>query len=168
MAVVAESLLTALYGSSYEPGNVPLRVLGWTVLLLASVPLTMFLVACRRDRAVLIATSAGAASCVLLNLLLIPRYDMLGAAVASLGSGVVGLLVLCWFVRPLLSRGLECTWLLRPLASSVAMGILVLIVPASLPIAILLGMAAYTVAAIITGTWDRTRLSEIRQHVATR
>jgi len=88
--LVTESLLRSLYGPEYLVGG---SALG---LLFLSLPISLLrnvgqaaLVACDRHSMVLAASIRGAALNLALNALLIPRWGLLGAAGATLGTELV-------------------------------------------------------------------------------
>lgn len=89
-ALLAPGLIMLVYGAGFEPAAAPLA------LLLVSVPLTWIRLVCQMalvsrglQREVLAATAIGSAAAVVLDLALIPRYGMLGAAAATVAAEVL-------------------------------------------------------------------------------
>ncbi len=77
------AILALLLGAAYLPGAAPLAVLAVGVFLAAaSAPAEMVLLASGRTKQLMVAVLAFAAVDAALNLVLIPRYGMVGAAVA--------------------------------------------------------------------------------------
>lgn len=153
-ALTSAQLIHLVYGTGFEPAAAPLRI------LLAVVPLTwlrlvgqMALIARGRQRDVLLITAGSSLLAVVLDLLVIPRYGMAGAAVvtvavelvrcaliaaagASIGLGVPGPLRL---------------W--RPLAGAAVMAAVVAVALGRLPVllVILLGAVIYGAVLLVTG-----------------
>jgi len=86
-ALVAGPLIRIVLGPEYADSTLLFRVLAAALAFVYPNYLLMYsLLAADRRRAVIVATSIGAAANVLLNLALIPRMDALGASVATLAT----------------------------------------------------------------------------------
>lgn len=147
--IVAEPLVTAIFGAAYEPAALPLAVLIWScVTVFANAPFGFLMIARGQDRQYMQATVVGALLNVVANFLLIPAFGMLGAAIATILAEVVVLALIVWQTRDLS---------LRPLVSGIAaalpptalMAIVILPWRDSL-FAIPIGVATYAVAALLT------------------
>jgi O-antigen/teichoic acid export membrane protein len=99
-AVVAVSsgsslIVRILFGTHYQPGGPALAVLAWGGLFAATGTLVLHgLVAAGRQR-LLLATNLGAmATAVVLQLLLVPRFQLIGSAVATVAALASGQLLL--------------------------------------------------------------------------
>jgi len=90
-------VLAALYGISYASGGRPLIILSvtWFVAAVAS-PAGMLLIFTGRQKIYSLVAGGGLAICILMNLLLIPRFGLAGAAVgtgtANVAIGLASLL----------------------------------------------------------------------------
>jgi O-antigen/teichoic acid export membrane protein len=94
VAVAAEDLVRLVYGPGYVLASSVLPILIWTCpFIFVNAFQGMFLIVSERRKALLTAHFAGAVSNVCINLLLIPRWDMMGAAVATLISEFLVFLV---------------------------------------------------------------------------
>lgn len=111
VAVTAPTLLPLLFGDEYRNGVAPLQllVIGITLLVLFRVYSTVLL-GLSNSRDVILVTFGMIVLDTVLNLLLIPRYGLLGAAGGSLIASVAGFAV----IAVLMSRHLT---LLLPLKS---------------------------------------------------
>ncbi|MFB6294451.1 MAG: flippase, partial [Candidatus Nanohaloarchaea archaeon] len=93
-------ILQLLLGTEYLPGTVPLALLSVGVFLSAVVgPADMVLLATGRTKQLMAAVVAFAAVDAMLNLLLIPMYGMVGAAVAMTAGFLAAGLLSFMFVR---------------------------------------------------------------------
>ena len=89
-----ESILVFLFGSEYISAATSLRILSigyFTVILIAS--WDQIILAMGKSRIILLSTAIGAGSNVILNLILIPRFGINGAALATSISLIVMALI---------------------------------------------------------------------------
>lgn len=106
VTVLAPWLVKLLFGAAYQQSALLLSVLIWAGLFAnLSVVRNAHFIALDWGRSLLWATSLGAASNVLLNLLLIPRYGALGAAIATCLSYWVAAHGACYTHRRLWPAG---------------------------------------------------------------
>ncbi len=92
----AAPLLRLFFGPDYAGSAVPLQILIWAISVeLVGMNFGYSLMACEREKDYLKAVSWGAATSVLLNLLLIPRLGIQGAALAR-GATEILIAALCW------------------------------------------------------------------------
>jgi O-antigen/teichoic acid export membrane protein len=83
-----------VFGDQYEPSSQVLPILIWTcAIMFVNAFQGIFLVVSRQRQGFFYATATGAISNLIFNLLLIPRYSMYGAAVATVLSEVLVFLV---------------------------------------------------------------------------
>lgn len=157
--LVGGELVTSLFGVEYAPSGTPLRLLIWTLLLLyARSVLEAFLIARDRQRLVMRPTAFAAALNVALNLILIPRYGMAGAASATLMTETLRLALVARFAVAVGHRGAPVGRFVRPVAATGAMAVALIAVPfSSAWVGIGLGIAAFGVAALVLGLVGRDR-----------
>ncbi len=101
MGLYSMELMILLFGHEYSQGVLPLQILLITqiVIWIAS-PFAVPLVACNLANRFLLATTVGAGMNFMLNIFLIPRYSMTGAALATLlAEIVVGLIQYNYFTK---------------------------------------------------------------------
>ncbi len=107
IALTAPGIVGMLYGSAFDASALPLSILVFSLVTVsANVPLAVLVLASRRDRAYLAVTVVGAVVNVALNLVIIPRYGVAGAALTTLVSEVVVLASLIALTRPISHRAL--------------------------------------------------------------
>ncbi len=152
--LVAGGLIALVFGSGYSASVLPLRILLWSVpavWMRASVQ--MALVAQGRQRDVLRVTVIGAALTVVLDLLVIPRWGMAGAAVVTVTTELVRIALVMWWGRraglPLPSPARFA----RGLLASVAMGALVWVLSprAHVLATVAAGGVAYAILLVMVG-----------------
>ena len=98
--VAASTLVTLVFGERYSPAALPFSILIWScVTVFANAPFGFLLLARHRDRAYMLIALAGAAVNIVLNLALIPRIGMTGAAIATISAEVVVLGAMLWATR---------------------------------------------------------------------
>ncbi len=139
VAVLARELTDVIYGPSFERSALPLSILVWSLVTVsANVPFAVLMLASRRDRAYLGITVLGVVVNVSLNILLIPAYGYLGAAVTTMISEVVVLASFVWLTRPLAPRVLART---IPLGLVPAVVVVLLLTAAGGPLIVRLALA---------------------------
>jgi O-antigen/teichoic acid export membrane protein len=144
LLLFAPALIVPLFGPGYAPTAEVLRVLIWyAVAAMAANIFAQALLAQNRQRRLLAIRASGLGLNIILNLLLIPRLGIIGAALASLGAELLALTALVgsfqaegWAWRRIVPR---LGWLLL-LAAAVALAMA--LVDAALP-GLLLGALIY-------------------------
>jgi O-antigen/teichoic acid export membrane protein len=153
VSMLAGDIIALVFGQAYEPAVLALRIVVWSVPLglLRDIPIVGLMASQREDR-VLRLTAWATASNVLLNVALIPPYGIYGAAVASVlteglrmvlafqSAGTVG------WPRPRATR----FWRSTIAGAAMAAG-LQLLSPGSLPVMIGAGAAVYFAALAMLG-----------------
>ena len=106
-ALTAAPIVRLVYGPAFASADVPFGLLIWTVLTVyANSAFAYLLLARAHDRAYLAATFAGAAANVGLNLVVIPAFGMVGAAVTTIVSEITVLVLILWATRDISARSL--------------------------------------------------------------
>ncbi len=151
---LARPLLTLSYGREFEPGTFALQILMITggFMFLSSF-YGSHLIVLGRQRLYLAGVTAGAVANVCLNLFLIPRYSLDGAAIATLVSeGVVflSMLVVCSKLVPQL-KVTAVFWV--PLRAAAVLTAVLLLTSLVLPVtvAVILAVAAFLATALKLG-----------------
>lgn len=162
--ILAEAIVTALFGPGYASGAIPLALLLWAVMFAAlhSTAIAALSVSGRGwvvTRAILI----GAAANVVANLLLTPRYGMVAAAGITVATELV-VLVLVAARLPSVGVGLRGVLRSVPPALAMAVGLVALTALApDMPVlaSITIGALVYLVAGLSLRSWpseDRHRV----------
>ena len=175
-ALCASGLIELVFGASYEPSAMPLTV------LLASIPFLLWkdvamvgMVVAGKEKAVLRMTIAAVLFNLVANLLVIPRWGMVGAAATTLATEVLRAMLGAWYVRGLGLPLLGVARLWRTVLSASAMAVALLAIPiprvtllgVTLPEVLLrvvagAGVYALTLAALGGVEWRRGALPRLR------
>jgi len=96
--LLARPILTMLYGPAYGSATIAFQLLIWAVAIeLMGMNWGYALMACDRSRAYMKGVSLGAATSVVLNVFLIPRFGLMGAGMARLVSS--SLIAFCFWLQ---------------------------------------------------------------------
>ncbi len=164
-AIVAASssqILTFLYSAQYQSADLTLSILIFASTFLALFTcLNAVLVASGRPLLQLITVSSTLVILILLNLLLLPRYGIVGSALASLFSSLFAILVDSFHIYRKLGHFVDYYSLFRILFGSVGLFIIVhywhysgwLIIPFTSFMFILYFIFLFLVGEITVGDW---------------
>jgi len=101
VSLLAGPLIRLLYGAEYADAGLPLAVHIWAGLFVClGVAQSMWLLLEGHTQITLINTVVGALVNIGLNLVLIPKFGSLGAAIATLASYIVAIFACCFFYAP--------------------------------------------------------------------
>ena len=163
-AMLSRPIVDLLFGPAYEPSIPVLRILVCSAsLVIVRGPFHRGLVAADRAGVELRCAMAAAAVNVALNLVLIPRYGMLGAALATLIAEVAWVTLLVNRLKRHVTDIPLLTHLWRPLVAGVAMaGCLWFVGPSAWAFGAILSLAVYlAVLALVGGVNRRGWLSTL-------
>jgi O-antigen/teichoic acid export membrane protein len=156
--------LHLIYGEAFAGAATSLRLLAPALVLRAGHALWgSLLLAGDRERHFLAALGAGAGLNVLLNLALIPRWSLDGAALATLLSEVLVLALMVVWARPLAHLPWRLPFL-RALGAAAGMGLLLALLPThNLALALPAGLAVYGLLFTLVRGWRREDLQLLRR-----
>lgn len=172
--LLAEPIIRLLYGArylgdSYVAGaDTALAILIWDACLIFFTYLFgNVLAALNRQATVSWIAWSGAVLNVALNLLLIPRYSLVGAAVATVATEAFIATLLIWKLSTILALRFSFPVFSKALLSTVAMGVLLSIIDRhlSLAAAILIALAVYSGSLCLTGTLRREEMLFLRRYL---
>jgi len=126
VTILAEKIILLIYGEGFIPSIITLRILIWVAVLMF-ITYLFGNVFGSIDRQVVIAKVSGinAVLNIVLNLILIPRYSTIGAAIATLATETVGFVLYFLFIAKYLQKISLPRYLWRPVVSGALMGIFV-------------------------------------------
>ena len=91
-------ILTLIYSAEFEPGIVTFKILSFTLFTtFINTPLSYLLLAKNRQNDYLKIVMAGAILNLVLNILLIPKYSLLGAAIATVVTELLLFILYLYF-----------------------------------------------------------------------
>jgi O-antigen/teichoic acid export membrane protein len=146
--VLSSQIIQLVYGLSYQPSVLPLKILIWSVFTVYfNCSFAFCLLACDKQKEYMYSVLAGAIVNLILNFLLIPKYDMLGASIATITCETITLALILFYSRRIV-RAVPGAHLLRTLSASAAMGMVLYFVPLNLWLKILVGLVTYLLIMI--------------------
>jgi len=122
--LLAGPLLNLIYGSEYSSGIIGFQILVWAVAITwVSATYGHSLLACDRQKKYAVRVAIGTAGNIVLNFILIPHYGLIGAAIATVFTeGVVLLLVYREFNKNVVRVPLN-SYILRPVIACLGMAV---------------------------------------------
>lgn len=123
ISIFSDSIASIFYGKEFLSSGIALRILIWAeVFVFLGMVNNSILISAQKQILDPIFTGASAVVNIVLNFILIPKYSLVGAAIASLISYSVGP-IMGYFIRP--THFYSCCMLrysLRPIFASLLMG----------------------------------------------
>jgi O-antigen/teichoic acid export membrane protein len=157
----AQPAITLVYGPQYQDAVPAFQVLIWLIpLALMSGNYRYALVAHGQQRLEFLTAACGACLNIVLNLLLIPPYGPLGAAIALVASEVLIWALADYFVRRTITPVAAWPHISRPLiGGAILAGALYVLLPTNLWIA---GISAVVVYGLALSIFQPTILTNVR------
>lgn len=170
--VLASQIMLFLYGASYMPAILVFQILiAIAGVNFLSSPYSMMFVVSGRQKAILLINSVCAVLNIVLSLILIPRYSLYGAAVATLITYLVLLLITFELARQLIPfklfyQGLFKTLIIVIVSSIIMLGVIIMPFISSLHILFVLafGAAAYLAALFFFFNLKLKHWIKIKEH----
>ncbi len=150
--LVAEVLITKIYGLQYQAGIIPFQILLFMVpFIYITIILDTALFALNYQVQNMIFTSIAALTNVILDLILVPLYSMQGSAVATVIAQIINFILTYSLLRKVLGQNiLVRESLLKSLGSSVVMGgIIIWLLTLSISVLFIIPVAAIFYFAIL-------------------
>lgn len=165
-AILAPHLFTLLYGSGFGEAAAIFRILAFTLVAVFASAVTSSLITASRPiintylAAIMVALNIG------MNALLIPRWGGAGAAVATLATESVGLVLGAVYLRKRIGPLPVVGVMTKPAAAAVTVGVAMLLYPSI--IALPVYAAAYLGMLWLIGGVDQDDMAFLRRLVASR
>ena len=156
MTLISDQLILTFFGPDFAPSILALQVLIWFLPFSYVNGVTQYvLIAAGRQRFITVAFLIGTAFNIVSNLVLIPRYGLLGAAATTVLSELVLLGPFLWEIRRHAGPLPLGRLLLRPTVAALAMGLLLLPLRSwSMFLLAPMGLLIYAIALLLLGTFD--------------
>lgn len=123
--ILARPIMNFLYGPQYLNGVIAFQILIWSVVIICvRCTYEQSFLACDEEKRYLYGVAIGAVTNITLNILLIPRFDIRGAAVATVISEFVFSFYMLLYFR-VISRIKIVGYLAKPLLAASIMGLIV-------------------------------------------
>jgi O-antigen/teichoic acid export membrane protein len=143
----AEILTMLLFGPDYRESGLVLRWLVWAAaLMFINAQQGTILVAIGREKQLLLATAVGAISSVTLNLILIPRFSLYGAATATILSELFVGIICVWYSEPFMTLRSVLNDVMKPFSLLLIMVTIPVFLDLNPLIATIIALSCYIVA----------------------
>ncbi len=158
---LARPMLTSLYGTQYGAAAVAFQFLIWAVAIeLMGMNWGYALMACDQAKEYMKAVGLGAVLSVVLNLVLIPKFGLMGAGLTRLAcSAIISLYFWLQFRR--VSRLSWSRYLFKPALASALMVSVMVLVGHSWILRMALGTLVYACTILLIGPTERTQVLRI-------
>jgi len=144
--LLARPIMGFLYGDGFSPGIIGFQILIWSVVIIAvRCTYEQSFLACDQEKRYLYGVIFGAATNIVLNLILIPLFSLMGAAIATVISEFVFSAYMFSYFR-IVSQKKMIKYPLKPLVAASIMGFVVYYLRnINLFLSILAGISVYLV-----------------------
>jgi O-antigen/teichoic acid export membrane protein len=161
----AAPIISLLYGAEYAPAIPAMQLLVWSAaLIILRDTFRQALIASGNQKLDLRSAMTAVGSNVVLNFILIPRYSLVGAAVATVISEVVWLSVSLYLFSSNVSKVNPLSYLTQPVIAALLMAVFYLLARSIFwPLQAALGVIFYFMALYMLGERELRGLLEIRR-----
>lgn len=140
---LAKEIMLTIYGPLYLEGTFALQILIWSIFTIyANMPFAFLLLASEKQKEYMYTVVMGVIVNLILNFLLIPRYSLLGASIATIICELVVLNLILFYSRKLVKVTLF-KYLAKGFISSFLMVLILYFLPFNLFPKILIGVILY-------------------------
>jgi O-antigen/teichoic acid export membrane protein/cell division septum initiation protein DivIVA len=168
-AIVGTDVMTGLFGPAYRPAGTPFAILmGASAVVLVAINYTSLAMAAGQERTFAMSVTVASIINVLLNLLLIPFYGAIGAAISTVAAESVVCLVCARRVAVVIGRPpLADRRIAGAVAATAVMSGALIAMPSSISVwlRIAAGGAVYLAVAAACGAVRREDLALLRRNV---
>jgi len=163
--ILAKPIMNLIYGPQYQNGVIAFQILIWTVaVIFVCVNFGNSLMACDGERKYAVGVSVGAGTNIILNFLLIPRFSLVGAAIATFATEVVVLVYMAYHFSKITRIHLE-RYILKPSIASLVMGAVIWTVRINVLLSIIIGAAVYLAVFLSIRGVNGEDIRLIRRHI---
>lgn len=161
--IFASPLILIIFGKNYTPSILALQILAWAVLLVFLNSPNIHLLASGDHQYILLAWfSSFVIINIVLNFLLIPKYSLFGASIATLISETLAFVIYYFLIRRYLSGVKLFSHWLKPITAAFAMAVLCLFFfQINILLAFFLGIATYCAIIILLKTFNAEEYQQV-------
>jgi O-antigen/teichoic acid export membrane protein len=148
--ILAKNITLFLYGAAYSPVVPALQILIWVLpLMFASEFLGYIVVIANKEKLVARAIMISTGFNVIVNLIVVPRYGYLAAAVMTVLTEAVLVSQYLYTLRQTIRQIDWVTSLLKPLLSAVIMGLMILLINTHIPLLVTVGVSVLLYTSLL-------------------
>jgi len=163
--ILARPIMNFIYGPQYQNGTIAFQILIWTVaVIFIDFNFGNPLMACDGERKYAVGVSIGAATNIILNILLIPPLSLVGAAIATLVTEIVVLIYIAYHFSKITRIYLEW-YLLKSSIAGLVMGTVIWGVHVNVFLSIIIGVAVYLAVFLLIRGMDGKDIQLIRRYI---
>ncbi|KAF5411571.1 MAG: hypothetical protein C5S47_03530 [Candidatus Methanogasteraceae archaeon] len=157
MSLLADEIILFLYGEQFANSVIALEILAWDVLLIfICLPLGFMLVAINRQNRMAVIVGGCALLNIILNLILIPGFSYIGAAIATLITETVLFLAYFYVISKYLYKLPLHRIVMRPLIATTVTALFIQLCSGlNLIVVIISATALYLVVLYLIGGFDK-------------
>jgi len=162
--LLADKIILTLYGAKYESSILALKIVAWFVFLKFInflLGTTLYSVDVQKGR--MLSQGMTALFNVGLNLVLIPHYGFIGAAVATLFTEIFLFIIYYYYTSKYFYFYNFAPEILKPLIACAVMSIFIIFVRLNLAVMIALSAVIYFAAILLMKTFDRSDIGLLRR-----
>lgn len=142
--LLADKIILLIYKSAFIPSILTLQILIWVLpFSFLNYVLGSLLTSMNRQYTVMKITMVCVAFNVILNLIIIPYYSFLGAALATVLTEALNIILSYYIVSQILTRVKIARTIIRPIIACVVMAVVLLYVDLNIFLEILIGTITY-------------------------
>jgi len=161
--ILSGQIIRFVYGSAYQSSILPLQILIWSVFTVYfNCSFAFCLLACDKQKEYMYSVIAGALVNLILNFVLIPKYSMLGASIATIVCEVITLGLILFYSRRIV-KAIPGIDLLKIFGASAGMGVVLYFLPGNLLIKVFVGIFVYLGAMITLRGIHKEDLAWLKQ-----
>lgn len=155
--ILAQKIIFTIYGTKYFSSSIAvLQILSWFIFIKFVGYLTgILLSSINKQKLRMYAQGSTAILSIILNLILIPRYSFIGAAIATVASELVLFLMTYSFASVKFHFVNILKILYKPLIASILMGVIIIILNLNLFLSFIIGSTVYIVSVILLKILDQ-------------
>jgi O-antigen/teichoic acid export membrane protein len=166
--ILSGQIIHFVYGSAYQSSILPLQILIWSVFTVYfNCSFAFCLLACDKQKEYMYSVIAGAIVNLILNFMLIPKYSMLGASIATMVCEIITLGLILFYSKRIV-KAIPGIDLLKIFGASAFMGVVLYFLPGNLLFKVFIGIFVYLGTMITLRGIHREDVAWLKQIVKAR
>jgi len=162
--ILTPQIITLFYGPDYHNCIIILRTFFCTaVIILISMTFGNSLIACSGEKKYLIGVFIGALTNIIVNLLLIPYFNYVGAAIAMFVTETIVFIYMMYHYSRIVRVYIE-QYLAKPIIASLIMGALVIMLKQTFFISLIIAIAIYSAVFLLMKGINHEDINSIKYY----
>lgn len=166
--ILAEDVIIFLFGESFLMGAPAMMILSGTLFaVFGNLPFGILLLAMKREKKYTVAVSCAAGTNLVLNLILIPLFGIIGAAVATVLSELCVWAIYRRYLRDVLISIPYLSIILKLILPNCLLAVTLIYLPGHVVMQAVTGSVVYLLSTRIAGIWSIQRIKYLTQMMKT-